>query len=131
MTPAEHIRSHIQVDANGCWLWQLACKDTGYGVMSFKGRTRIAHRWSYEAFVGSIPEGLDLDHLCRVRNCVNPDHLEPVTRRINLLRGVNSAASRTACPSGHPYDETNTYRHGGRRYCRSCARARSRRRRAS
>lgn len=87
-------------------------------------RMVLAHRWAYEAFVGPIPEGLDIDHLCRVRNRCEPSHLEAVTHRENLGRGVNmiwgERAARTSCPSGHAYDTGNTLRHRGRRYCRSC-----------
>jgi hypothetical protein len=77
--------------------------------------------------MGAVPEGLELDHLCRVRGCVNPKHLEPVTHRENLMRGESWSAvnaRKTHCPEGHPYDETNTYIDGkGRRRCRECARA--------
>lgn len=108
-----------------CWLWTGWCVATGYGRFGPWGKSRLvsAHRTAYEALVGSIPTGLEIDHLCRVRNCVNPDHLEPVTRTENMRRsdlatGIRSA--RTHCPSGHPYDEANTVRYCGRRYCRSC-----------
>jgi len=72
---------------------------------------------------GPIPEGLDLDHLCRNRWCVNPEHVEPVTRRENLIRGQTTIAqnvSKTHCPAGHAYDETNTYYYRGMRQCRIC-----------
>ena len=106
-----------------CWLW-IACKSTaGYGDFGNEGE---AHRWSYKHFVGPIPEGLELDHLCRVRNCVNPAHLEPVTHRENVLRGDAPCAKNalvTHCPAGHPYDDENTRQmpRGGRK-CRACHR---------
>lgn len=97
----------------------------------------MAHRVVYEHELGPIPAGLTLDHLCRVRSCVNPAHLEPVTIGVNVLRGNTFAARQvalTACPAGHPYDVTNTYvRQGerrGERECRTCRRIEQSRRRA-
>lgn len=93
-----------------------------------------AHRYAYEHFIGPIPEGLQVDHLCRVRNCVNPDHLEAVTCRENVLRGDGVAAANaraTHCPQGHAYDEANTYTWtNGGRHCRACARIKTREQRA-
>lgn len=83
---------------------------------------RYAHRVAYEHLVGPIPDGMQLDHLCRNRTCINPAHLEPVTARENVRR-ARSLVSQ--CPSGHPYDEENTRIYDGRRYCRACHRARS------
>jgi hypothetical protein len=87
-----------------------------------------AYRITYETLVGPVPNGLELDHLCRVRACVNPGHLEPVTHRVNTLRGETVAARNaraTHCPAGHPYDEVNTYADRlGRRSCRECCRRR-------
>lgn len=107
----------------GCWVW-TAWKDDGYGRIDVDGRGVMAHRWSYQALVGPIPEGMQLDHLCRVRSCVNPDHLELVTSAENTRRGFSvSRANRakTHCPSGHVYDEVNTYiDRRGKRYCRKC-----------
>ncbi len=73
-------------EANGCWLWTAARNENGYPLLWAGGKMIRAHRFSYEVHVGSIPAGLDLDHLCRVRHCVNPAHLEPVTRSENLRR---------------------------------------------
>lgn len=111
-------------DAEECWLWTASIHPTGYGQFQL-GR---AHRVAYELRNGPIPDGLTLDHLCRVRNCVNPDHLEPVTRKVNILRGMGLSAQRarqTHCTRGHPFDEANTHiRPNGTRRCRACDRAR-------
>lgn len=115
-----------RIDESGCWIWTAARKDNGYGVfcLSHEGRSRQyhAHRVSYTLHVGPIPEGLHIDHLCRVTACVNPDHLEPVTNAENHRRQV---AAVTHCPRGHAYTEVNTYRHGNARYCRECNRLKS------
>lgn len=121
-----------KVDKRGpdeCWPWLAALHEYGYGMISVggkKGGMRRAHRIAYELEVGPIPEGLDLDHLCRNRRCVNPAHLEPVTRRENLVRGegfVGVHARKTHCPQGHPYDGENLYVNDrGHRQCRTCQR---------
>ena len=137
--PAE-IRFWHKVDKggpNGCWLW-LGCVDGGgYGDFRVWPVKVKAHRYAYELLVGPIPEGLQLDHLCRVRNCVNPKHLEPVTPKVNTRRGVGAAVSRarlnalTHCKHGHAFDAENTYVHPrtGFRTCRACRRERATRRR--
>jgi len=107
-----------------CWLWQ-AVKINGYGQFNVKSRKRTyAHRFSYELLKGKIPESKYLDHLCRVRNCVNPAHLEPVTHRENVLRGEGRAAKnskKTHCPKGHPYSGYNLcIANDGSRKCRIC-----------
>jgi hypothetical protein len=113
-----------------CWEWTGALNSKGYGTYSVGGKTKIAARFAYEHFVGPIPDGLELDHLCRNVLCVNPAHLEAVTHRENMLRGHNASAinaRKTHCPKGHPYSEENTYRNPeGQRYCRICGRARNR-----
>ncbi len=114
-------------DPTACWIWCGWTNPKGYGKTSNSG---LAHRVSYELFREPIPEGLEIDHLCRIRNCVNPDHLEVVTHRTNVIRGtmidVNSAKQRakTHCPKGHPYSEENTYISGANksRHCRTCRR---------
>lgn len=108
-----------------CWLWTGAKTGSGgYGVIRLGDTLVRAHRFAYEAMVGPIPDGLVLDHLCRVRACVNPGHLEPVTTQENVLRGEGPAASRakqTACKYGHPFDEANTrITKLGQRRCRVC-----------
>lgn len=118
-------------EADECWLWTAATNGIGYGHMYFGGKMRYAHRLAYQNEHGPIPEGLDIDHLCRVRNCVNPSHLEAVTRQTNLLRGQGHTARNAAvveCPQGHAYDDTNTYRGpNGSRQCRTCRRLQNQR----
>lgn len=121
---------------SGCWLWDGTVANTGYGqIGEFVGGVRklhYAHRLSYEMHKGPIPDGLHIDHLCRVRCCVNPAHLEAVTQRTNIMRGVSSMAikaSATHCVNGHEFTEENTYyRKDGRghRNCKSCKRNRDR-----
>lgn len=113
---------------DGCWLWTGYTKPEGYGQYTTTGRRKFrAHRLAYELVVGPIPDGLSLDHLCRVRNCVNPDHLQPVTTRENCRRGNTGLATgaknraKTRCPHGHPYSPENTYHPpSGGRACRTC-----------
>lgn len=120
-------------ELGSCWLWTGTINVDGYGKVSFRLPCRLAHRVVYERLVGPIQDGLQLDHLCRVRNCVNPNHLEPVTSRVNSLRGEGLAAQnviKTHCPAGHLYDAANLspYTRGGKaRYCRTCNSERSRR----
>src|SRR5690349_21776126 len=90
----------------GCWLWIGAIMKNGYGVSSAMGRNILAHRLSYIAHVGPIPSGKHLDHLCRVRSCVNPDHLEPVTPAENLKRGIGQLP-HAACRRGHAMTPDN------------------------
>lgn len=119
-----------------CWEW-TAARSRGYGLLRTKGRTTLAHRLVYEEVVGPIPEGLQIDHLCRNRSCVNPDHLELVSQAENLARGISPPAlnaHKAMCPKGHPYDEVNTATipsRPGWRYCRACNRLNQRKRRAS
>lgn len=129
-------RFWVKVKANeaGCWLWTAALNRNGYGFFMDSGRImRTAHRIAYEALVAAIPEGLVLDHLCRVRHCVNPAHTEPVTQAENLRRGETitaKASAATCCPKGHPYSGDNLYVNPkGHRSCRICTRDRNARRR--
>lgn len=119
---ASRIKEFSRVTEAGCWEWQHYTCPAGYGRLSVNNRVVGVHRASYEAFVGPIPAGLTIDHLCRNSRCVNPAHLEPVTNAENIRR---SAASKTHCPNGHPYSEENTYRYRGRRSCRTCNRLNS------
>lgn len=108
---------------NGCWLWIGAKAKKGYGVGYGKikvGSTSInAHKFAFEAFRFSVPDGLEIDHLCRNRSCVNPFHLEAVTHQINCRRG--KAFNPTHCPKGHEYTEENAYiSKKGSKVCRIC-----------
>jgi len=88
----------------GCWLWIGNYEAHGYGAIEMKGKRYLAHRYAYLVFKGEIPEGLELDHLCRTPACVNPDHLEAVDHRTNILRGVSPMAFKAksdTCPRGH------------------------------
>lgn len=127
-------------EETGCWIWTGAiAKDTpevkrGYGIFwggeyNEKGQPvmGMAHKWAYEHFVGPVPEGLTLDHTCRRRNCVRPEHLDPVTQRENTMRGIGPSAinaEKTHCLRGHPLSGENLYvpPGGGRRGCRTCRR---------
>lgn len=114
--------SHLTV-GDECWLWTAGLSSDGYAQIRKDGAKRVAHRLLYEWLVGPIPEGLELDHLCRVTRCLRPDHLEPVTHAENVRRGRAGSNTRgkTHCPADHPYDEANTYIDpDGRRRCRSC-----------
>jgi hypothetical protein len=109
------------VNDNGCMLWTASLNSYGYGQFSFgRGVNRQAHRVAYELLGGVIPEGFQLDHLCRVRNCVNPQHLEPVTLEENVRRGNALRKLDTTCRNGHPYTGATTYLWKGQRYCRTC-----------
>jgi len=111
-----------------CWEWRGQKLWSGYGRFFVwapgGGGKRPAHRVAYELFIGPVPAGLDLDHLCRNRGCVNPDHLEPVTRRTNLLRGNTIPARKarqTHCCRGHEFNAANTkLRPNGTRFCLRC-----------
>lgn len=135
MLTSERFRAKYDVSPEGCWLWQAATYPNGYGQFWNGKRGQLAHRFAYETMVGPIPEGLDLDHLCRVRACVNPAHLEPVTRRENLLRGETLPArhaARDECRKGHAYTPENTRTYPGRgRQCRACDRDRKARERGA
>lgn len=119
--------SEYRSDLGPCWIWTASVYQvSGYGQFSpIRGAKVVAHRFAYELLVGSVPEGLELDHLCRVRACVNPAHLEPVTHRENVRRGVSPMAEQhrqTTCIHGHPFDDENTYIRPGTqdRQCRTC-----------
>lgn len=110
MLVEERFLSKVNIIPGGCWLW-TAYSEKGYGQFYYKGKTQKSHRVSYELFVGEIPEGLEIDHLCKVTNCVNPEHLEPVTGKINRLRSndmANQNRQKTHCKHGHEFTEENT-----------------------
>lgn len=112
-----------KISPTTCWEWvgTISC---GYGQILSGGRVEPAHRVAYKLFYGDIPEGLHIDHLCRNRKCVNPLHMEAVTCRENILRGVGPASinsKKTYCPKGHEYTEENTFRSkDNSRRCKRC-----------
>lgn len=120
-----------------CWLWTGPLNRSGYGGIGVRGARNVgAHRVAYELLVGSIPEGLHIDHLCRVRHCVNPAHLEPVTAQENMRRGViherrgAHERAKTHCKNGHEFTpESVVNRSRGGRDCKECHRAREERKR--
>lgn len=116
-------RVAIRFDS-GCWEWQGQRFPHGYGRLARKeGGTEYVHRIAYLLTHSYLPEGFDIDHLCRNRACCNPAHLEAVRHRENMMRGDTLPArqvTRTHCPRGHEYSEANTYHHEGHRYCRAC-----------
>lgn len=130
----ERLMEKVRVDPGGCWVWTGCTGGNGYGhLWGGHGRSNRAHRLSYEEHVGPIPAGLQLDHLCRNRLCVNPAHLEPVTSRENIMRGdshVAKQAAQTHCLRGHPLSGDNLYekKRGPStiRICRECSRKASR-----
>lgn len=112
-----------------CWIWTGHVSGNGYGRFRkhHESPSEAAHRLTYELEIGPVPESLDLDHLCRVRACVRPSHLEPVTRAENLARGSTEhwgwARNKNRCVNGHEFTEANTYRRKdrpNRRECRTC-----------
>ncbi|KKM02057.1 hypothetical protein LCGC14_1788260 [marine sediment metagenome] len=109
-------------DGTGCWPWQRATS-RGYGQLSINGTVCSAHRTAYEIVKGPIPDGLQIDHLCRNTRCINPDHMEAVTARVNTLRGNNPPAvnaRKTHCKRGHEFVADNTVRTAKGRECRQC-----------
>lgn len=121
--PTEHVarfwRRVVRNPEDGCWDWTGAGRADGYGRLMVGWKYIRAHRFAYRMLVGPIPNGLDLDHLCRNRRCVNPAHLEPVTRRENLARGIGWSGvngRKKACYKGHPLVMGSN----GKRRCKTC-----------
>lgn len=99
-----------------CWNWTSSISEKGYGQFSYNRKNVRAHRFAYQHYKGEIPVGLELDHLCRNRKCVNPDHLEAVTHQENIHRSINAQSKRSYCPKGHPYSGIRD----GHRVCHIC-----------
>lgn len=126
LTALERFENQYIPEPNaGCWLWIGANTGAnGYGQFSADKRRFVAHRWSYERFVGPIPNGLTLDHLCKTTCCVNPAHLEPVTNKVNVLRGNSISANnarKTHCKRGHELTGDNLIERRDGRECRACS----------
>ena len=121
---------------SGCWIWMGTIISRGYGACTVKGKKLYVHRYVYALVRGEFDQSLSIDHLCRNTRCCNPDHLEPVPIRVNILRSPRGAsavnARKTHCPKGHLYDDGNTWVYDGVRVCRACKIAweREKRRRA-
>ncbi len=137
MTTAQPIIDRIwmrtmPIPFSGCLVWMGRLDKYGYGTISLGGSRQprsLVHRVAYEIVKGPIPIGMTLDHKCRVRSCWNPEHLEPVTNRVNILRGISFSAinyRKTHCNHGHEFSVENTYLWGRSRICRACVNRRSR-----
>jgi hypothetical protein len=126
--PALRVLNRIDITEPGCWLWPGSCTPNGYGTVNARPpyvdrqKPLLVHRVMYQHFIGEIPPGLELDHLCRVRSCCNPAHLEAVTRLENVHRG--SGMRGDSCPKGHAYPENIRVKGDGNIYCIVCDYAR-------
>jgi len=131
-TPLERFHEKISENPNGCWVWNGNRNPDDYGRFWLDGKKILAHRFAYETLRAPIPPELELDHLCRDRGCVNPDHLEPVTHAENIRRGLTGKvnhrnARKTHCLRGHPFDGVlNATNRGWTRFCWTCKRERAR-----
>ena len=122
----ERLYGRVRADAKACWVWQ-GCTSKGYGRIRYNGKQTTTHRVSYELQYGPIPKTGTVDHLCRNRKCINPLHLQVVSIKENVLRGIGITANnslKTHCPAGHPYSGDNLAIRGHSRQCRTCQRER-------
>lgn len=126
MRTIEDFMTRVRAQEDGCWKWTYPlkrCPNGDYGSCHLNGQNMGAYRAAWILFRGPIPDGLTIDHLCRNTRCVNPDHLEPVTHRENVLRGEGLAAvnaRKTHCIRGHEFTAENIIRNGRKRACRTC-----------
>lgn len=122
-TPRQRMEASFEEDASGCWLWTKLLDGDGYASFCINRRNRTGHKVMWEMTRGPVPEGMELDHTCRVRHCVNPQHLELVTHQVNVRRSAACFDSRTTCRNGlHDITKPeNVYRReNGHRRCRPC-----------
>ena len=121
------------IKSETCWLWTGSTTQEGYGNLRWDRGYAYAHRVAFEILRGAIPDGMVIDHLCRIRNCVNPAHLEPVTAAVNIRRGLTSYELRTTCKRDHDITDPANVRTdaAGGRQCRKCDVIRAARRRSA
>lgn len=127
----DRIAEKFVVAGSGCWEWTARLNACGYGTVKWNGKSWLAHRAAYTLAVGTIPDGMELDHLCRNRACINPDHLEPVTHKQNMERADFSQrvpVRKPHCKRGHPWSGV---RKNGRNVCHTCKNESTRRSRAN
>lgn len=127
VTSRERFWSKVEKSEGGCWSWSASCNMDGYGQFLYHGKMCRSHRIAYTWIKGEIPVGFELDHVCRNRKCVNPEHLEAVDHRTNSIRAMIATgvkAGATHCVNGHPFNDANTgiRKTGSGRYCKVCSR---------
>jgi hypothetical protein len=129
-TVTDRLLAKVSISPDGCWIWTGAIDHNGYGRFRFRGKNEMAYRAAYTLLVGEFDPALSIDHLCREKLCVNPEHLEAVHIRTNILRGTSPVAlnaAKTHCKNGHPFAGENLrieHENGGiRRRCVACLRA--------
>lgn len=134
MTLAQRFHAKVWKHDAGCWEWIGSKQPTGYAQLWNGQRVEQAHRISFRLTCGAIPDGMEIDHLCRNRGCVNPDHLQAVSHRENMRRSktiMGQNAAKTECKRGHSFDQANTYiTANGARQCRACLRMHAKNRKA-